>query len=453
MECPNCGHEMALDQESCQNCGTRTSPAEPAASSPAAPAKSNRTPVVIIAVVVVLALIACLCLAACGLIGICTLPYLQTAQAVPTRAVVRQTVMLPTRSSQAKATQAPVRTVAPRETISIWYTWTTGEDAVLNDLASKYMQEHPNVRIELVQIPSTEFKERLQVVTAAGQSPTIVMAYHDLFDNSMKATMFRPLGDLAPVELVAQINPQSVDAVTSDGQMYAVPLFNTCVTLYYNKELLGDREPPQTVQEMVVLAKEVAPQKGYGLAWNSLFFWSAGYLWGFGGQLFDADAKCVLDQGSGAVDFLTWMKGLQDAEGVKLDNNISSQSDLFRAGKAAMINDGSWMLLDYQKSLGADKVGVALLPAASQPATSLLAVEGAYISASTSDSQAAAAMSFIAYLAAPEQIQLFVEKSGRVPANLAVDISANPGLSGLMEQTKNAIPVPTVPEMAAVWGA
>jgi maltose-binding protein MalE len=221
--------------------------------------------------------------------------------------------------------------------------------------------------------------------------------------------------------------------------------------LYYNRDLLGDREPPRTVEEMLAMAKDVAPRNGYGLAWNSYFYWNAGYLGGFGAPLFDDDYKCILDQGSGAVDFLTFMKTMKDTPGVLVDDDVGNTMALFESGKAAMINDGVWKLSDYQEKLGQDKVGVAVLPAATYPAAPFLTVESVYVSAGAAEDQAAAAVSFAAYLLAPEQSQRFAEQFDRIPASVAVDLHADPARLGFMEQIKTAVPTPIAPEMGAVW--
>jgi maltose-binding protein MalE len=219
--------------------------------------------------------------------------------------------------------------------------------------------------------------------------------------------------------------------------------------LYYNKDLLGDKEPPKTTDEMLAMAADVAPEGGYGLGWNAGFYHSFGYFGAFGAKLFDDDYKCILDQGTGTVDFLNFMKTMKGTKGVTTEGDMGA---LFKQGQAAMINDGIWALRDYQNALGEEKVGVVPLPAAANPASPFMTVESIYISANATDDEAIAAMAFIAHVLDAEQGKLFVENAGRVPANTGVDTSAFPAVAAFVEQSKTAIPIPAVPEMGAVWG-
>ncbi len=387
-----------------------------------------------------------------GLIALVMVMALLAAQcpppATPTTAPQPTKAPEPTKPP-VQPTVPPVPTKIPSVEIFLWHGWDPAERAVLVELINGYIRKYPNVKLIPLYVPFDQLKNKFQTAAATGGGPTIIIGPHDWLGDFVAAELIRPLDDIAPTDLVKQINPASLGAVTYKGKLYALPESNKCVALYYNKDLLKDKQPPKTTDEMLAMAATVAPEGGYGLGWNIGFYHSFGYFGAFGAKLFDDNYKCILDQGTGTVDFLNFMKTMKDTKGVTTEGDMGA---LFKQGKVAMINDGIWALGDYKKALGADKVGVVPLPAAKNPAAPFMTVESIYVSANATDDEAIAAMAFIAHVLAPEQGKLFVERAGRVPANTAVDTSVDPAVAAFAEQSKTAVPIPAVPEMGAVWG-
>ncbi len=386
-----------------------------------------------------------------GLMALVVVMGLLAAQCPPpaTPTTAPQPTKAPEPTKAVQPTVPPVPTKIPSVDIFLWHGWDPAERAVLVELINGYIKKYPNVRLIPLYVPFDQLKNKFQTAAATGGGPTIIIGPHDWLGDFVAAELIRPLDDIAPTDLLKQINPASLGAVTYKGKLYALPESNKCVALYYNKDLLKDKQPPKTTEEMLAMAAEVAPEGGYGLGWNKGFYHSFGYFGAFGAKLFDDNYKCILDQGTGTVDFLKFMKTMNETKGVTMEGDMGA---LFKQGKVAMINDGIWALGDYKKALGADKVGVVPLPAAKNPAAPFMTVESIYISANATNDEALAAMAFIAHVLAPEQGKLFVERAGRVPANVAVDTAVNPAVAAFAEQSKTAVPIPAVPEMGAVWG-
>lgn len=365
--------------------------------------------------------------------------------AVPTKPVVQPT----SAPTAVPPTVPPVPTKVPTVEIFLWHGWDPAENEVLVELVNGYIKKYPNVRLITLYTVFDQLKNKFQTAAATGGGPTILIGPHDWLGDLVGAELIRPLDDIAPTDLVSQMNKASLGAVTYDGKLYAMPESNKCVALFYNKDLMKGMEPPKTTDEMLTMAADLAPEGGYGLGWNKGFYHSFGYFGAFGATLFDDDYKCILDQGTGTVDFLNFMKTLNETNGVTTEGDMGS---LFKESKVAMINDGIWALGDYRNALGADKVGVALLPMATNPAQPFMTVESIYISANATDDEAVAAMAFIAHVLDAEQGKLFVERAGRVPANTSVDTSVDPEVGAFAKQSETGIPIPAVPEMGAVWG-
>ena len=112
-------------------------------------------------------------------------------------------------------------------------------------------------------------------------------------------------------------------------------------------------KPPTSIDELLQQAAKV------GLAYNTGFYQSAGLLLADGGKVFDANQKCVLDQGNSVVDALTFIKNAKGTPNVIADADGGKLDAAFKDGKVGMIFNGPWATGDYVKALGADKLGIA----------------------------------------------------------------------------------------------
>ena len=65
--------------------------------------------------------------------------------------------------------------------------------------------------------------------------------------------------------------------------------------------------------------------------------------------------------------------------------------------------------------------------------------------------QAALAFEFIKFFTGPESAGPLAESAGHLPANTAVDVSANPIAQAFITQGESVTPMPAIPEMGPVW--
>jgi arabinogalactan oligomer/maltooligosaccharide transport system substrate-binding protein len=337
----------------------------------------------------------------------------------------------------------------------LWHGWTGAEaDTLTNDILPAWQAAYPNVKINVLAVPFDQLKNKYSQEVATGGGPDLLIGPADWVGELATGELIRPLDDLIDEATLGNYLESTVDALRYDGQLYGVPESFEAVAMYYNKTMMP--EPVATTADLDALAAKIngAASDSYGLALYADFYHPAGYFFGFGGQLFDANNQSIVNSPE-TVAFLTWMSGLQSKPGYFLQNDDNAISSLFKEGKAAAVFNGPWALGDYVNSLGAENVGVAPMPVISDAEGAVtkpfLGVKHIMMNADLDDDQAAIAAEFMKWFTGPESAGMLAEKNGHLPANTGVDISGNEIAQAFVAQAETATPTPTIPEMGQVW--
>jgi multiple sugar transport system substrate-binding protein len=158
-----------------------------------------------------------------------------------------------------------------------------------------------------------------------------------------------PMDQVLPQTELAKFFKGTLDGATYDKKLYAIPWYNNGPGLYVRKDLLQAKgmTAPKTYDDLLKAALAVQTPEIAGFAMQlpqsegGIINWME-YLWGYGGDLADANMKVVVDQGTAGVegmqkivDFVYKDKIIPEAA---LQFRLGADViNLFRTGKAAMI--------------------------------------------------------------------------------------------------------------------
>lgn len=232
----------------------------------------------------------------------------------------------------------------------------------LQAAADKFMEENPEVEIEIVDYPEDQYKEQGRNYFTSNDRPDLAWYWvEDNFFQMAEAGVFEPLNDLYERENYYDVLPKStIDLYTSsDGNQYAI---NTDVVwtpvLYYNKDIFEEVgvEPPTTFEELHKIGEKLSEAGYIPLAAGA----GEGYVTG---HMFSAllarlvppeiHSELLDIQNNGSkFDFTdpslvaVWEE-LENIRNYLLSDGAVGVSDdetrgLFVQGKAAMYSQGSW---------------------------------------------------------------------------------------------------------------
>ncbi|HEX2698068.1 MAG TPA: extracellular solute-binding protein [Anaerolineales bacterium] len=328
--------------------------------------------------------------------------------------------------------------------LTIWHGYHAGgsEETTINQLASQYMTDHPNVKITVLEVPFDQLFNKYETDTAAGGGPDMFTAPNDNLGSEVRSGVIAPIDDLVKGKLDGYTQA-GINGVTVDGKMYAVPGIAKAVGLYYNKSTIAT--PPATTDDLLNLVKSgkklglVAGGGGPYFLWG---FWS-----GFGGKIMDDTGKCVADQG-GIADAYTYFKALKDA-GATFYNAEGDMDTAFAQGQVDMAVVGPWVLGDYEKGLG-DKLGVAPLPAGpGGPSMPMMGIDGWYVNPNSKNQQAA--VDFALYAFGKDGLTLYANNAGD-PAARSDVAPTDPLVKAFADVAAGGFPRPQSKEFGNYWG-
>lgn len=161
-------------------------------------------------------------------------------------------------------------------TLSLWHS-SGPEDSPtgrpIYDLVDRYMEENPNIDIEVRDIPYGDFYRTVIQGAASGDLPDILQL------NATDTVALADVGVLADItDRVAEWGqqgdyfPGTWETTLVGDSNYSLPFFADCYALYYNKGMFADAglEPPTTWDEVEVAAAALTTDGVYGLATSGI---------------------------------------------------------------------------------------------------------------------------------------------------------------------------------------
>jgi multiple sugar transport system substrate-binding protein len=189
-------------------------------------------------------------------------------------------------SGGADASVAPqasaVDTSSASGEIDVWAMGAEGE--ALGAFAETFMEEFPEVTVNVEPVPWDAAHDRIVNAIAGGEVPDVTMV------GTTWMGEFAQLGGLDPTPSNidgSQFFEGAWNTTIVDGVSYAVPWYVETRLLYYRTDLAGDVEPPATWEDLTALAttmQDAGAEYGISLqpggtgAWQTWmpFFWQAG---------------------------------------------------------------------------------------------------------------------------------------------------------------------------------
>lgn len=345
------------------------------------------------------------------------------------------------------------------DSLTLWHSWGGAELATLKTVVSQFEALHPGLDVMALQIPHDTLLDKYTRSSAANGGPDILIGDNDWSGKLSEAGLILPIFDesaaasgsppLFPRKDEALFSPQTLAALRVGDAIYAWPESVETVVLYYDKRWIP--RPPATVAQMLQMASAAHVPDGYGLVFNTDFYYFAGYFFGGGGQIFGPERQVDVDTPAG-VSMLGWLAATVNAPGVLGTHDYGKADSLYKQGKAGMILNGPWALADYQKALGPE-LGVAPLPvlSATRPARPWIGVKCLMVNSDIDAVHRKLATEFLRFVDEPEVQAELSRGCGHIPAVLGVPLAKGSPLDVFERQARTGTPKSADPHLAVIW--
>jgi len=361
-------------------------------------------------------------------------------------ALMAPTCMFAARNTRSKKSSGKV-------TLKVWESDDSARKYV-EWAAKEFMKSHKNIKIEYEHVESTDARAKIELDGPAGVGADVFVAPHDHIGALVNGGH---VSENTNSNYISQFVNAAQVASKYNGKTYGYPIGIETYALFYNKDLI--KNPPKTWDEIIAFSKTFnnEAERKYALVWPVADgYFDYMFMSSYGAQLFGPNGN---DRKQHNINSAEAIKGLQYFQSLRKQLLNVPSADMtgdfcdssFTQGKAAMLITGPWKI--EQLTRLNMNFGIAPLPAfpgMSQPATSFSGVRLAFVS-SYSEHQAEAA-EFADFLTQKANLEKRFELTKQIPPRK--DITTNDPLSnGILEQTKYAIPMPTIPQMNTYWSA
>ena len=358
----------------------------------------------------------------------------------------------PAATSGAPAASAPATSAAADYTGVTLTMWVDQDRFKAVDSAAKQFSQATNAKVTLVTKDAGKMRDEFTSAFAAGTAPDILLGAHDwlggLIQNGAVSPV--PLGEKAGA--FAKV---AVDAFTYDGQTYGVPYAIENIALVRNTKLAATA--PATWDELLAASKGSKVPVALQVSENGDPYHMYPLQTSFGAKVFAQDAsgsyttELAMGGDSGKA-FAGWLSGQGKAKNLVVSMDGDKAKSAFLNGQTPFFITGPWSIADIKKA-GLD-ISVDPIPSAGgQAAAPFSGVQGFYVSAKSANPIVAA--DFLLNYIATDEVQTQLYKVGnRTPALTSAAEKAladDPITKGFAAVAEQAVPMPSIPEMNAVW--
>ncbi len=331
--------------------------------------------------------------------------------------------------------------------IVVWHAYRGGEQKALEEIASRWSRES-GVKVTTLAVPYDAYAAKLEAAIPRGNGPDVFVSPHERLGSYRQNGLVAPVGDALPESETASYEPVALDAISADGERWAVPLATKCVALYMNEALLGEKAPA-TLEELLA-AKSRLPAGVLPLAYEAQSpYFHAALLHAYGGKLFDGTTFAMV--GPEAERAATRLRELATTGMIPPDASGDDVKRLFVSGKAASVISGPWLASDLGTRVPYVVVPLPAVEGAGKMKP-YLTVDGAFLT--PTGAKRTEARSFARELASLDAARTRAKVGAQVVASRAFWSERDAGtplLRAFHDAAQDAVPMPSSVAMRATW--
>lgn len=282
---------------------------------------------------------------------------------------------------------------AAQETV-VWWDFLSGGDGVrMKQLIDQFNTEHQGeITIDATTLEwGTPFYSKVQTSAAVGEAPDLMTYHASRIPLAVQQGVLQPITEadwqamgLSP----SDYDPATMEAVTVEGQVYAVPFDTHPIVLYYNKDILAEagllteEGLPVGLDSREGFTSTLQALKDHGVQFpmasvtadgNFMFRTIYSLMGQQGGELMTDGEFLAGDNGEKLQNALAVLAEWTEAGLQSTYTDYPATVALFTSGEAAMMINGVWevpTMMDAQEAGTLFEWGAVELPVIfDQPAT------------------------------------------------------------------------------------
>jgi maltose-binding protein MalE len=344
--------------------------------------------------------------------------------------------------------ETPTPTVSPLAgTVTLWLNWEAREIEALRGLIDSFQIVHPHTEFRVTYFEAGDLLPSYQAAVAEGNGPSLLIGPDIWGPGLWEAGLIQDVTGLLAPGVRAGIHPLALEQVSYNGAMLGAPLELQGVVLYVNRALMP--EPAATVDDLIPPDGLLAQSRGTQGALDYGMLYAASNLATCGGEVLLPSGEPGFAARVGTC-WIGLMAHLARAGPVSF--NSDADRDLFEAGRAAWMMEGTWALEELAIAIGPENLAIDPWPLYELTSTRMagfVRTENAYLAAGLSTEDREASWEFMRYLLSSEVQGILAAPHGaaHLPAALGIWLS-DPRMAQAMAAVLQGVPYPIEPDAA-----
>lgn len=300
------------------------------------------------------------------------------------------------------------------------------EVEILKPLLDEFEHQNPDIKIEFIHIPQNYF-QKIHLLFASKKAPDVIFLNNQYLPVYANAGLLREFTDNDFDK--EEFYPQSLDALSWDGSVYAVPRDISTLVIFYNKDIFKDKNVPYphsgwTMEEFLQSAQKLTSLPDvFGISFEEDVLFYLPYLMSFGGGILSDDLTSDISntpESKAGLQFYADLRSKYHVAPLKSESASATMAQMFLQGRLGMYLSGRWIVPKFREEAFFDW-DVAEFPKGSAGSVTPLDASGWAVSAQSKNPQAA--LKLVKFLSSKEAIEKFTESGLIVPAREDVALS------------------------------
>ena len=225
------------------------------------------------------------------------------------------------------------------------------EVAILKPLLEDFEQRN-GVKVEFMHIPQNYF-QKIHLLFASNMPPDVI------FINNLYLPVYADfLEDLTPYADRNVFYKKSLDAMTVDNKVLAIPRDVSNLVVYYNKDLFdkyGIAYPDKnwTFEDLLQKSLEFKKHNVFGISFETSNLFYLPYLMSEGGGILSDDLESVVideSQSQKGLKFYADLRNKYNVAPKKSQSASATMAQMFLQKQLAMHLSGRWLVPKYRES-------------------------------------------------------------------------------------------------------
>ncbi len=276
---------------------------------------------------------------------------------------------------------------------------------ILKKIIADFESENPNIKVNLMHIPQNYF-QKLHLLFASNTPPDVIF-----INNLYLPIYYEHLEDLSKEVNSADFFSQTIEGLSINSKLYAIPRDISNLVFYINTTQLPNPVPNWSIEDLLEYTKIAKTKYPYGISFEEDLFWLQPYL-SYYNEIFNETFNAENSQG---LKFYRELRDKYNVAPTKSQIGSSTLAQMFLDEKLAIYLSGRWM---YPKICDAAKFPWIVAP---------FPQDKGFLPCDTSgwaipkySKHKVAAKSFIKFLSSEKSAQYFLNTKLIVPARVNI---------------------------------